>query len=131
MGRTTNPLAKEEPVHWSQFLIRIFLSGALIVATTELAKRSTMAGALLISLPLASIATLIWLHIDGQETEQLALFSKAVLWLVIPSMVFFLSLPILLNRGVDFWPSLMCSVTLTAVCYASCLWLISNTFGTS
>ena len=52
-----------------------------------------MAGALLISLPLASIATLIWLHIDGQETEQLALFSKEVLWLVIPSMVFFLSLP--------------------------------------
>jgi hypothetical protein len=131
MGRTTNPLAKEEPVHWSQFLIRIFLSGALIVAATELAKRSTMAGALLISLPLASIATLIWLHIDGQETEQLALFSKEVLWLVIPSMVFFLSLPILLNRGVEFWPSLMCSVTLTAVCYASCLWLISKTFGTS
>jgi hypothetical protein len=131
MGRTTNPLAKDEPVHWSQFLIRIFLSGALIVAATELAKRSTMAGALLISLPLASIATLIWLHIDGQETEQLALFSKEVLWLVIPSMVFFLSLPILLNRGVEFWPSLMCSVTLTAVCYASCLWLISKTFGTS
>jgi hypothetical protein len=131
MGRTTNPLAKEEPVHWYQFLIRIFLSGALIVAATELAKRSTMAGALLISLPLASIATLIWLHIDGQETEQLALFSKEVLWLVIPSMVFFLSLPILLNRGVEFWPSLMCSVTLTAVCYASCLWLISKTFGTS
>ena len=101
------------------------------MAATELAKRSTMAGALLISLPLASIATLIWLHIDGQETEQLALFSKEVLWLVIPSMVFFLSLPILLNRGVEFWPSLMCSVTLTAVCYASCLWLISNTFGTS
>ena len=131
MGRTTNPLAKQEPVHWSQFLIRIFLSGALIVAATELAKRSTMAGALLISLPLASIATLIWLHIDGQETEQLALFSKEVLWLVIPSMVFFLSLPILLNRGVEFWPSLMCSVTLTAACYASCLWLISKTFGTS
>ena len=71
MGRTTNPLAKEEPVHWSQFFIRIFLSGALIVAATELAKRSTMAGALLISLPLASIATLIWLHIDGQETLSL------------------------------------------------------------
>lgn len=130
MGRTTNPLTKEGIVHWYQFLIRIFLSGALIVAASELAKRSTMAGALLISLPLASIATLIWLHIDGQETEQLALFSKEVLWLVIPSMVFFISLPILLNRGVDFWPSLMFSVTLTAVCYASCLWLISNTIGT-
>jgi hypothetical protein len=131
MGTTTNPLTKEVPVHWYQFLIRIFLSGALIVAASELAKRSTMAGALLISLPLASIATLIWLHIDGQETEQLALFSKEVLWLVIPSMVFFISLPILLNRGVDFWPSLMFSVTLTAMCYASCLWLISNTIGTS
>ncbi|WP_438995531.1 DUF3147 family protein [Poseidonia sp.] len=118
-------------MYWYQFLIRILLSGALIVAATELAKRSTIAGALLISLPLASIATLIWLHIDGQETEQLALFSKEVLWLVIPSMVFFLSLPILLNRGVEFWPSLMCSLALTSVCYASCLWLISNTFGTS
>lgn len=127
MGRTTNPLSKDMSVLWYQFGIRIFLSGTLIVAATELAKRNTIAGALLVSLPLASIATLIWLHIDGQETGQLALFSKEVLWLVIPSMMFFVSLPILLERGGEFWPSLMLSAILTAVCYSSCLWLISNT----
>jgi F0F1-type ATP synthase assembly protein I len=89
---------------WYQISLRILLSGGVVVAASELAKRSSIMGALLISLPLASMMTLIWLHHDGQDAEQLALFSKEVLWLVIPSLTFFLTLPLLLKNRHGFHP---------------------------
>ena len=113
-----------------QFVLRILLSGGIVVAASEVAKRNSIVGALLISLPLASMMTLIWLHYDGQDAEQLALFSKEVLWLVIPSLAFFLTLPILLSNGVGFIPSFLLSSLLPAACYATVLYALSDGLAT-
>ncbi|MDG1537312.1 MAG: DUF3147 family protein [Candidatus Poseidoniaceae archaeon] len=110
---------------WYQVSLRVLLSGGIVVAASELAKRSSVVGALLISLPLASMMTLMWLHHDGQDAEQLALFSKEVLWLVIPSLAFFLTLPLLLNNGLDFIPAILLSSIFTAACYAASLYALS------
>ncbi len=102
---------------WQDILLRIFLSGGVIVAASEIAKRNSLFGAFIISLPLASIMTLIWLYHDTGDAEQIAVFSKEVMWLVLPSFVLFISLPILLIRGFDFWMALLISTVLTAACY--------------
>ena len=115
---------------WYQVSLRILLSGGVIVAASELAKRSSVVGALLISLPLASMMTLIWLHHDGQDAEQIALFSKEVLWLVIPSLAFFLTLPLFLKNDVDFIASFILSSILTAACYAASLYALSDGLAT-
>ena len=115
---------------WYQILLRILFSGGVVVAASELAKRSSIVGALLISLPLASMMALIWLHHDGQDAEQLALFSKEVLWLVIPSLTFFLTLPLMLKNGMDFIPSFLLSSVLTAACYAASLYVLSDGLAT-
>jgi len=125
-----NPLPKGWSMIWYQISLRILLSGGVVVAASELAKRSSIMGALLISLPLASMMTLIWLHHDGQDAEQLALFSKEVLWLVIPSLTFFLTLPLLLKNGMDFIPSFVLSSVLTAACYAASLYALSDGLAT-
>ena len=104
-------------MQWQNILLRLFLSGRVIVAASEIAKRNSLFGALIISLPLASIMTLIWLYHDTGDAEQIAVFSKEVMWLVLPSFVLFISLPILLIRGFDFWMALLISTVLTAVCY--------------
>ena len=46
---------------WLNLLGKGLFSGAVIVAASEIAKKSTIFGALVISLPLASIMSMTWL----------------------------------------------------------------------
>ncbi len=103
---------------WWQLLLRAAVSGGMIVGASELAKRVELIGALLISLPLMSILAIIWLYNDTSDTQRVAEFSNEILWLVIPSLVLFLALPILLNRGIEFWPALGYACLLTVIAYA-------------
>ena len=101
-------------------LLKALLSGAVIAAASELARRSSLAGAVLISLPLASILALIWLYRDTGDTEEVAALSWSILWVIVPSVVFFVALPLAL-RTLDFWPSLGLACAVTAIAYAA--WL--------
>jgi len=111
---------------WWQLVVRGLLSGGVVVGASELAKRNEMMGALLVSIPLISLLAIIWLYNDTSDTEQVADFTTGILWLVIPSMVLFLSLPIFLRKGMDFWPALGAACALTVVAYYIGLQLASN-----
>ena len=102
---------------WLQLAVRLVLSGGLIVGASEIAKKNDVFGALIASLPLISIFAMIWLYNDTGDTEQIATFSKDIFWLVIPSLVLFLTLPVFLQRGMDFWPALAIAIILTIIAY--------------
>ncbi len=106
------------------YAIKITLSALLIVAISEIAKRSTGFAALLASLPLTSLLAFIWLHVEDTPSEKIAELSSQVFWLVLPSLVLFLLLPILLRQGLNFWLSLSLSAAATAGCYAAMLPLL-------
>jgi hypothetical protein len=38
---------------------------------------------------------------------------------VLPSVVFFVALPVALRRGLDFWPALLVACAATALAYAA------------
>lgn len=99
------------------YAFKVFFSAILIVAITEIAKRNTGIAALLASLPLTSLLAFIWLHIDGFTVLQIADLSKQIFWLVLPSLLFFILLPILLKHGLGFWLSLSLSAVPTIGCY--------------
>ena len=103
---------------WVQLAFRILLSGGLIVGASEIAKKNDVFGAFIASLPLISIFAMVWLYNDTGDTEQIAIFSKDIFWLVIPSLVLFLALPLLLQRGMSFWPAIGISAFLTLIAYA-------------
>lgn len=50
---------------WVNLLLKGLISGGLIVGASELAKRSIVFGAMVISLPLMTIISLIILNRDG------------------------------------------------------------------
>ncbi len=102
---------------WWQMVVRWFISGGLVVGASELGKRNELLGALLVSIPLVSVLAIVWLWSDTQDSEQVANFTTGILWLVLPSLVLFLSLPILLRRGVEFWPALGIATMLTVIAY--------------
>jgi len=103
---------------WLQLAVRLLLSGGLIVGASEIAKKNDVFGAFIASLPLISVFAMIWLYNDTGDTEQIATFSKDIFWLVIPSLLLFLTLPLLLHKGMDFWPALGISILVTILAYA-------------
>jgi hypothetical protein len=101
-----------------EFLIRLAVTSLLVVAVAEVAKRSTLLGALVASLPLTSLLAMVWLYLDTHDTARVAALSAGIFWLVLPSLVLFVALPLLLRHGVGFWPGLGVSVALTVAAYA-------------
>jgi F0F1-type ATP synthase assembly protein I len=107
-----------------QYALKILISALVLVAVSELAKRSSVAGALLASLPLTSILAFVWLYADTRETGQVAALSTGIFWLVLPSLVLFLVLPALLRQGWGFWPGLGAAMAATVVAYLAMLALL-------
>ena len=107
---------------WFNLAGKGLFSGAVIVTASEIAKRSAVFGALVISLPLASIMSMTWLYNDTEDTAQVADFAESILWLVIPSMLLFLILPFLLRRGWGFEVSMALGIVATIVAYGAGMW---------
>ena len=99
------------------FTIKILLSAFIIAAVSEIAKRSSMLGALLASLPLTSLLAFVWLYVDTGDAQKVSSLSIDIFWLVLPSLPFFLLLPFLISRGSGFWLSLLAAALLTTACY--------------
>ena len=106
------------------YALKIGISALVIVAITEIAKRNSSFAALLAALPLISLLAFVWLHIEGAEPLRIADLSSQIFWLVLPSLVLFLLLPLLLRQGFGFWLSLVLSISATAVCYLAMLPLL-------
>ncbi len=110
------------------YLIKLTISALIIVAVSEIAKRNSGFAALVASLPLTSLLAITWLHIEGSGVTQIANLSQQIFWLVLPSLVLFLLLPILLRYGVTFWLSLSLASVATILCYLFLI-LILRRFG--
>ena len=104
--------------------IKVLLTSVLVVAVSETAKRSALFGALIASVPLTSVLAMVWLYVDTGDTEKIARLSNGVFWLVLPSLVLFVSLPVLLRAGIGFYPSLGASIALTVGAYFAMLYIL-------
>ena len=93
------------------------LSGGIIVAVSELAKRNNTAASIVHSLPLVSLLALVWLYAGSRDTALVARHMSGTFWFVLPTLPMFLAVPWLLRRGVAFWPALAAGVALTVVLY--------------
>ncbi len=99
------------------YLFKLFVSAVLIVAISEIARRSSFIGALLASVPLVSVMAMIWLYVDTGDAARVGALASSILWLVIPSLALFVALPLLLRQGVNFYLSMGLSIALTIGCY--------------
>ncbi len=108
-----------------QYALKIIFSAILLIAVTELAKRSSFWGAALASLPLTSLFAFIWLYLDTGEIEPVAALSQGIFWLVVPSLLLFIALPLLLRVGLNFWLSLTAACFVTALAYFGMIKLLA------
>lgn len=106
------------------YVLKVVISALLIVAISEIAKRSTGFAALVASLPLTSLLAFVWLHMEASPPERIAELSSQIFWFVLPSLLLFLLLPFLLRHGLGFWLSLGLSIAATAGSYVALLPLL-------
>lgn len=106
------------------YVLKVLLSALLIVAISEIAKRSSGFAALVAALPLTSLLAFVWLHLEGTPVGEIGSLSSQIFWLVLPSLVLFLALPLLLRQGLGFWLSLGLASVATVACYLAALPLL-------
>ena len=99
------------------YLVTISVTAILIVLISETAKRSSLIGAILASVPMISALAIFWLYVDTGDVARVSALASNIFWLVIRSLAFFVTLPMLLKKGVSFYLSMSLSLVVTITCY--------------
>lgn len=106
------------------YFVKIALTTALIVAITELSKKNSLFAALLASLPLVSILAMVWLFVDTRDVNKVSELATQIFWLVLPSLMLFISLPFFLKQGLGFYLAMGLAIAITAGSYSLMLMVL-------
>jgi len=106
------------------FAAKALISGFIVAAVSTIARRSPAFGALVATLPLVSVLSMIWLWHDTHDAARLQAQAEATFWYVLPSLPMFLLMPALMRAGVTFYPALLAGCALTTTLYLSVLWVL-------
>jgi hypothetical protein len=107
-----------------ELILRAAISGVIVVAASELARRSSLLGAVLVSLPLTSLLAIVWLYRDTRDPDEISAFAWSVLWIIPPSLAFCVVLPLALGRGLPFGPALALACAVTVAAYGA--WVVAG-----
>lgn len=100
----------------SWLITKYFVTAAVVVLISELAKRSDRLGGLVAALPMVTLLTLIWLYVEKQPEQKIANHAWYTFWYVVPTLPMFLAFPALLQRF-GFWPALIAGMVITLVSF--------------
>jgi hypothetical protein len=104
-------------------LIKALLSGIIVAAVSEVAKRYPGFGGLIASLPLVSVLGMMWLWRDTHDPDRMMAHVTGTFWFVLPSLPMFLLIPELMRRGLGFWAALAAGCAVTITLYILMVWL--------
>lgn len=107
-----------------RILIKIIITALLVTGISEVGKRFSAAGAILASLPITSLLAIIWMYLDTKDTNAISQFSYSVFWIVIPSLTFFITLPLFIKSGINFWISIGLTCLMTTIFYFLFIYII-------
>lgn len=102
-------------------IVKYLLTAAVVVAVSELAKRSDRLGGFVAALPLVTFLALVWLYVDKQPQAKIANHAWYTFWYVLPTLPMFLAFPWLLPR-LGFWATMAASIAITVACF----WLFAT-----
>lgn len=85
------------------FILKTVVSALLIAFVSEVSKKSAALGAILISLPITSMIAMTWLFVETNDSSKVLQFSNLIIWVVIPSIIFFIVMSFLLRYNCNFY----------------------------
>ncbi len=108
---------------WTQLAVKALISGVLIAAASEVARRSPGWGGLLASLPLVSLLAMLWLWRDTGDASRIADLALSSSAYVVASLPAFVVLALLLRRGAAIPLGFAAFVAVGFAGYLTMLWL--------
>ena len=106
-------------------VVKTIITVIIIVAISEIARRSSFIAGILASIPLTSALAITWLYFDTKEVDTVVNLSNSILLLIPPSLTFFVVLPLALKR-LDFIYSFLISIVATVLIYWLYIALLSR-----
>jgi len=106
------------PMGWTFDVGKILLTALIIFAITQISDRSTLMAALLASIPIVSVLSMMMMFHEGQTAVEISAFARDIVWLLIPSLLMFIVMPWLIDsRNWDFYPALAAGLACTVTGY--------------
>lgn len=106
-------------------ILKFIITAIIIVFASEVAKTSDKFWALIVSLPLMTLLTMIWIHLDGGWKEKISNHAYYTFWYVIPTLPMFIIFPFL-NEKLGFWIALWLSCIITVVIFFPYAYLLKQ-----
>ena len=98
-------------------ILKTLISASIIVIVSEIAKKYTWSAAIIISIPLTSLLAFIWLYYDTKDVQKVIDLSLSTIVMNVPSIIFFIVLPIMLKFKHSFSFSILIAIVSTSVAY--------------
>lgn len=108
------------------YIVKLIITAILIVLISEIGKHYSLAGALLAAIPLVSILAMTWMYVDTGSSQSAVAFSERIVWLIVPSMTLFLVFPLLIKKGMGFYPSMLIAIAMTIAAYYSVIFVLGK-----
>jgi hypothetical protein len=97
------------------FLVKVVVSALVIALASEIAKRDTFWGAVLVALPLTSILVVSWLYAETRDNVLVTNLARDIVLLVPASLLFFLPFLLETKTRLGFVPNLLVGLVLLAL----------------
>ena len=103
---------------WAFDTGKIVLTALIIFSIAQVSERSTLMAAVLASIPIVTVLSMMMMHQEGQSAMEISGFAKDIVWLLIPSLLMFIVMPWLIeSRSWDFYPALAAGLACTVSGY--------------
>tara|TARA_B100001996_G_scaffold358194_1_gene322591 strand:+ start:391 stop:750 length:360 start_codon:yes stop_codon:yes gene_type:complete len=103
---------------WTFDAGKILLTAVIIFSIAQISERSTLMAAVLASIPIVSVLSMMMMYHEGQTAMEISGFARDIVWLLIPSLLIFIVMPWLIeSRSWDFYPALAAGLACTVTGY--------------
>ena len=103
---------------WTVDAGKILLTALIIFSVAQVSERSTLMAAVLASIPIVSVLSMMLMFHEGQNALEISAFARDIVWLLIPSLLIFIVMPWLIeSKGWDFYPALATGLASTVIGY--------------
>ena len=96
---------------------KIVLTALIIFGVVQVSEQNKLMAAVLASIPIVSVLAMIWMNHEGQSSEEIVVFAKNIVWLILSSLLLFIVMPVLMERGWEFYPALGAGLASTLIGY--------------
>ena len=98
-------------------LIKTLITAVVVVAVSEIARRSSLFAGLIASIPLVSFLAIIWLYWETKDSQKIVDLSYSIILMIIPSLTFFIVLPFVMKLQSSFVISMIIATVSTIIAY--------------